>query len=149
MNMYDAMKTQMIEMVPFAKNIGVVLTEMGDGTAEGTLEIKPELMNHIQTMHAGVIYSLGETVSGAAMTGAFAEQILGLTPVAAEATIHYTKKAKGSLRATGKTDQSGETLRRLVEQDGKARFKVAVTLFDETEAEVGKMTVEWAVKKNG
>ncbi|WP_306250913.1 PaaI family thioesterase [Parvularcula sp. IMCC14364] len=149
MNMRDAMKIQLIEMVPFAKSIGVVLTDMGDGTAEGTLELRPDLMNHIQTMHAGVMYSLGETVSGAAMTGAFADQILGLTPVAAEASIQYTKKAKGGLRATGKTDQSGETLRALVEKDGKARFRVTVTFFDETDAEVGNMNVEWAIRKNG
>jgi acyl-coenzyme A thioesterase PaaI-like protein len=45
------------------------------------------------TPHAGALFTLAETASGAAMAGGFAELILGLRPVAKESRIQYQKVA--------------------------------------------------------
>ena len=147
MNMHEIIKTQLNQIVPFAKHIGVEITQVGDGTATGTLALAPEKMNHIQTMHAGAVYTLGEAVSGAAMSGAFADRILELKPVAASGQIEYLQVTKGNLTATGQTSETPETLRAQLDADGKARFAVNVRFSDETGEETARMVVEWAVKK--
>lgn len=65
-------------MVPFATHCGVEVTEV---TAEGgRAELTPsvEIENHLGTLHAGALFTLGEAASGAAMSGVFADMILGL-----------------------------------------------------------------------
>jgi uncharacterized protein (TIGR00369 family) len=145
--MHEMIRAQLNQMVPFAKHIGVDITEVGEGTAKGTLELAPEKMNHIETMHAGAVYTLGEAVSGAAMSGAFAEKILALKPVAASGKIDYLKITKGNLVATGSTDKSAAELNKLLDDEGKARFAVNVSFQDETGEETARMVVEWAVRK--
>src|SRR3954471_23443018 len=102
----------MSEAVPFAKYLGVELVEVGDGVARARLVQRQDLSNHIGTMHAGALFTLAETASGAAMAGAFAEMIGSLRPVAAEAKISYLKLARGIVSCTAKTAEPAEALRR-------------------------------------
>ena len=58
-----------------------------------------KLNNHLGSQHAGAMFTLAETASGAAMAGGFAELIMGLRPVAKEARIQYLKVAQGATHA--------------------------------------------------
>jgi len=147
MNARDMVKASMVNMVPFARELGVELTEVGDGSAAGKLALNDGIKNHIGTMHAGAMFTLGETVSGGASSGAFAEQLMGIRPLAAQATIRYMKVAKGDLTATARTSDSGDVLRDRLAADGKVMFTVSVAIMDETGEEVAAMSVDWSVKK--
>ena len=50
----------------FDQTIGFEVTEMGDGWARGRIELKPELLNIINSLHGGVLCSLADSISGVA-----------------------------------------------------------------------------------
>jgi uncharacterized protein (TIGR00369 family) len=55
--------------IPFAKHLGIEISEATDGHAEGHLELDSEHSSNPATMigHGGVTYSLADTVGGAAV----------------------------------------------------------------------------------
>ncbi|MCP5205206.1 MAG: YiiD C-terminal domain-containing protein [Pseudomonadales bacterium] len=136
-------------MVPFATHCGVEVTEV---TAEGgRAELTPsvEIENHLGTLHAGALFTLGEAASGAAMSGVFADMILGVIPVAAAAEISFFKPARGRIRAHARVNQNSGGLLDAIRSDGVARFKVDVTLCDEDDLEVARLVVDWHVSNKG
>jgi uncharacterized protein (TIGR00369 family) len=143
---YDMIRAGMSEAVPFAKYVGVELLEVGDGFARAELVQRPELSNHIGTVHAGALFTLAETASGAAMAGAFAELIGGLRPVAAEAKIAYLKLAAGKVGCTATTAEPADELRRRLREAQAVVFDVAVNLAREDGQQVAAMTVTWNVR---
>lgn len=145
MTPYDMIKSHLDTAVPFANHVGVKLEEIGDGTASATLEQRDEVSNHIQSMHAGAMFTLGEAASGAAMAGALAPVILSMRPVAAVANITFKKVAKGTLNAQARTSQDGKTLMATLEEAGKVAFDVHVDIRDAAGDTVVEMTVNWYV----
>lgn len=146
-NPYDAIRAHLMRAVPFATHAGVIIDTVGPGTARATLPFRPEVTNHIATPHAGAMFTLGEAASGAAMAGAFADILLTLRPVAAEARISFLKIARGTLTATAESSQPAPSLRATLDSAGKVVFDVAVSLTDETGAQVGAMSVAWHVSR--
>lgn len=144
--MYDVIRSVMAEAVPFAKYVGVELLEVGDGVASARLVQRPDLSNHIGTMHAGALFTLAETASGAAVAGAFKDLIGSLRPVAAEAKIAYLKLARGTISCTAATAEPGEVLRRRLEAERKVVFDVLVDLFREDGQPAAKLSVAWHVR---
>jgi uncharacterized protein (TIGR00369 family) len=136
----------MSEAVPFAKYLGIELLEVGDGFASARLVQRPDLSNHLGTMHAGALFSLAETASGAAMAGAFADMITSLRPVAAEAKIAYLKLAKGIVRCTATTAEPGEALRHRLREAQIVVFDVVVDMTREDGQRVAMMNVAWNVR---
>src|SRR5471030_2092882 len=90
---YDRIKQQMMDSLPFVRLLGIRIDEIGPGTSAVSLPEDPKLNNHLGTQHAGALFTLAETASGAAMAGGFAELIVGLRPVAKESRIQYQKVA--------------------------------------------------------
>lgn len=147
MTPYEMIRTHLNSAIPFATHVGIELGEIGDGTATATLEQRPETSNHIQSQHAGAMFTLGETASGAALAGALAPVILEVRPVAAGARITYLKIAKGTLIAHAKTDSAGEALLATLLSEGKVAFDIDVDVRDAAGDTVVTMTVSWHVKK--
>ena len=149
MNPFDRVKEQLSNIVPFAKYTGVVIDEI---TAEGAtchLDQRGEVENHIQSMHAGALFVLGEQASGGAYAGAFLDRMMTVRPVAASAEIQYLKIAKGKITAKAWLDGDAVALKESLDAEGKVRFPVKVSLRDESEKEVATMTVEWHLKNLG
>lgn len=147
MTPFDMIKAQLGESVPFARHAGVKLTEIAAGAASAELEETATSINHIGTQHAGALFTLGETASGAAMAGLFADRLLAIRPVTTQSTIAYKKIAKGTITARAKVDGDSEALRAALDRDGRVRFSLSVALSNAAGAEVATMTVEWDVKK--
>lgn len=145
--MYDIIKAQMAATVPFAGYTGVVLETLSAGEATASLELRSEIANHIGSMHAGALFTLGETASGAAMSGAFAAQILTIRPIAFEANIKYLKIAKGRITASARTDTSAASLLETLEAENRVRFSVTVSMTNADGVEVATMAVGWQVNK--
>lgn len=145
MTPYDMIKSHLSAAIPFANHVGVTLLKVGDGTASAELDQRDEVSNHIQTMHAGAMFTLGEAASGAAVAGALAPVILSMWPVAANAEIAFKRIAKGTLTAHAKTSQPGAVLMKTIEDDGKVAFDVTVEIQDSSGNTVAEMTVNWHV----
>src|SRR5258706_7795561 len=69
---YETIRAQMAAAVPFARHVGIELVEIVPGKGVATLDETATSVNHIGSQHAGALFTLGETASGAAMAGAFA-----------------------------------------------------------------------------
>lgn len=146
MTPYDMIKAHMAEAIPFANHVGVELIKIADGSATAALDQRTETSNHIQTQHAGAMFTLGEAASGGALGGALAPVLLEVRPVAAGATISYVKIAKGRLTAHAKTDESGADLLARLKSDGKVAFGVDVDIRDGEDETVATMRVDWHVR---
>ena len=97
---YDRIKQQMMDTLPFVRLLGISIDDIGAGTSKVSMPEDPKLNNHLGTQHAGALFTLAETASGAAMAGGFAELILGLRPVAKESP--PDEVARGATRAEGR-----------------------------------------------
>jgi uncharacterized protein (TIGR00369 family) len=147
MTIYDMIKDHMAKSIPYADETGAEVVDIRSDGAEARLTKTEKVGNHIGTVHAGAIFTLGETASGAAMSGLLADKVLELRPVAAEASIQYLKTAKTDLIAYGKASIPAEQALAAIETDGKVQFDVGVSIRDADDVEVATMTVAWHVKK--
>ena len=145
MTPYDMIKAQLGTVVPFQNHVGVTLLEVGDGVASAELTQRDEVSNHIGSMHAGAMFTLGEAASGAAMAGALAPVILQMRPVAAMGSIAFKKIAKGTLTAHAKTSRPGAALMQAIKDDGKVAFDVGIDIRDAADETVVEMTINWYV----
>mmetsp|Transcript_23489 Transcript_23489/g.41348 ORF Transcript_23489/g.41348 Transcript_23489/m.41348 type:complete len:149 (-) Transcript_23489:2479-2925(-) len=147
MTPYEMIRAQLSQAVPFANYVGVEVVEVGDGTGITALDQRDETSNHIQSQHAGAMFTLGEAASGAALAGAFGPMIFQARPVASGAQISYVKIAKGRLEAHAKTERPGAELVKELEDAGKVAFDITVDIRDAAGDTVVTMVVGWHVRK--
>lgn len=133
--------------VPMVKYLGLEVVEVGPGRGVVRLPDKPELLNHVKSQHAAGLFAAAETASGAAMTGALADKMGGVTPLAKGAEIAYKRLAKGPVLATATLSEDAAEISRRLEADGKAEFEANVEMTDQSNAVVATMTVLWHLSK--
>lgn len=142
---YGMIKSRLSDIIPLNHLLGIEIVSIGDGVAETRLPFRQEITNHIGTVHATAIFGLAEAASGGAMSGAFAPVATSIRPVAASATVEFSRIARTDIVARATTNAGSKELRETLQRDGKVMFDVAVKLFDATDAEIGRVTVSWHV----
>ncbi|MBL8612335.1 MAG: DUF4442 domain-containing protein [Myxococcales bacterium] len=126
--------------LPFVRRVGAVADE-GGGLA---LPDDASLHNHVGTVHAGALFTLGEAASGVAVAGVVAA--LGGLPLAKSATIQYRRPASGRVTAKGALREGVDAIRARVAEAGKTTFEVGVTIADGAGEPVAEMTVTWHLR---
>jgi acyl-coenzyme A thioesterase PaaI-like protein len=149
MSIYEMIRDHMDKSVPFATVTGVELVEVSPERGVARLKKRPEVENHIQTMHAGAMFTLGEAASGAALGGVLGELLMSARPVAADASIKYLKTGKTDLTATAVANRDAESIRTELADVGKVVFDINVAITDAEGVTVAEMVVSWHVKKTG
>ncbi|WP_433211323.1 DUF4442 domain-containing protein [Dactylosporangium sp. CS-047395] len=154
--MTDDMKAvaeNLIAAVPFARTLGIEITDIaaeGDAVrAVATLPDEDRLHNHVAGPHAGALFTLGETASGAVGMAAFGPYMHLGTPLAVRSDISYLKLARGPVTATATL---GRPVREVMEElTGGARpeFPVHVEITRADGAVTTAMTVVWTIRPNG
>jgi len=145
---FDAIAAGMTQAVPFAGHLGLEITSVGEGEAVVRLPERPELTNHVGSQHAGALFTVAETASGAAFVGAFAERLGEVTPLARSAEISYTKIASGPIDATAKLAAPPVDLLATLDADGKVVFPCEIEMADADGNVVATATVQWHVRLN-
>lgn len=143
--MRDMILAHLRDAVPFASHVGIELLSMDEGEATARLQELPHVLNHVATHHAGALFTLAETASGAAMAGAFAPVLTSVRPVTANASISYLRPAHGMITATARVDAPAETLLATLHEKGKVQFRVDVTLRNDAGKNIATMNVDWNV----
>lgn len=72
----------------FTAHTGIELTSVGEGFAEGKIELKPEHLNPYGVVHGGVTYCLADVLGGAAF------RTMGGLPVTMNSNITYFRPVK-------------------------------------------------------
>lgn len=92
------------EEMPFADLLGVEVTEVEDGHAEGRLEMREELSWNADHMmaHGGVTFTLADTVGGAALVSLVDQPVPTI-----DMRIDYLEAGTGDLRAEAEVVRCG------------------------------------------
>ncbi len=143
---YVALAAGYGQAIPFNIHIGLQVEELGPGFGRVVLPEGPATANHVQSQHAGALFTAGEAASGAAFISAFAERMGDITPLAEKADIAYLKIARGDITATGTFAQDPDKLFEELDREGRVRFPISVELADPDGQLVAEMTVHWYVR---
>jgi uncharacterized protein (TIGR00369 family) len=147
MTAYDDIKTLMPQLVPFVATLGIRYDHLDATSAVCTLPDVPAFHNHVGGLHAGAMFTLAETASGAVVMAAFGDLVQqGVTPLAATASISYTRLAKGDVTATATLGRAAEDVRAELAETGRTtQFPVDVVL-STADGETGRMEISWALR---
>jgi uncharacterized protein (TIGR00369 family) len=145
---FDAIAQGMIQAVPFAGYLGLQITGVSEGEAVVRLPERTDLTNHVGSQHAGALFTVAETASGAAFVGAFAERMGDVTPLARNAEISYEKIAKGPIDATAKLGVPPAEALATLDAESKVVFPCEIELTDADGQRVATATVQWHVRLN-
>jgi len=143
---YDAIARGMAMAVPFVGHLDLEITEIGEGEAVVRLPERPELTNHVGTQHAGALFTVAETASGAAFVGTFAARLEDVTPLARQAEISYVLPARGVVTARAKLGIEGAEALTTLDAEGKVEFPCEVELTAGDGTRVATATVRWHVR---
>jgi uncharacterized protein (TIGR00369 family) len=143
---FDAVAKGMAIAVPYIAHMGIEVTSMSEGKATAVLPDRPELHNHVGSQHAGALFGVAETASGAAFVGAFAARMGDVTPLARSAEIAYSKVARGPIEAKARLTKPAADALATLDAEGRVDFSVEVELTDTEGATVATATVDWNVK---
>ena len=83
----------------FPNELGVEITKISAGHAEGELVIRPDHMNVINAVHGGVLFSLADTVCGNAAAS------YGIAMTTISATINFLNPALNTEKLFAKADE--------------------------------------------
>jgi uncharacterized protein (TIGR00369 family) len=143
---FGAIAKGMAVAVPYISHMGIEVTEMSEGEATAVLPDRPELHNHVGSQHAGALFGVAETASGAAFVGAFAIRMGDVTPLARSAEIAYVKVARGPVEAKAKLGVPAAEALATLDKDGRVDFSVEVEMTDGEGDTVATATVDWNVR---
>jgi uncharacterized protein (TIGR00369 family) len=145
---FDAIAQGMTQAVPFAGYLGLEIASVSPGEAVVRLPQRSELTNHVGSQHAGALFTVAETASGAAFVGAFVERMGEVTPLARSAEISYEKIAKGPIEARAKLAVPAADALATLDTEGKVEFPCEIELTDGSGTRVATATVHWHVRLN-
>ncbi|MFD5497818.1 DUF4442 domain-containing protein [Streptomyces sp. GDS52] len=135
--------------VPMARTLNLEFLETTSERAVVSLPDQGDYHNHVGGPHAGAMFTLGESASGAIVLAAFGDQLARAVPLAVRAEIAYKKLAMGPVTATATLGRPAAEV--VAELDGGRRpeFPVTVAIRREDGAVTGEMTVVWTLRPNG
>lgn len=138
--------------VPFARTLGFELVEVTPDDTGGVRAVvrlpdSPAIHNHVGGPHAGALFTLGETASGAVVLGTFGQLFDRAVPLAAQAEIRYRRLAMGPVRATAWLNRPAAEVVAEFEAGRRPEFPVSVEVGTEDGEVTTEMTVHWTLKR--
>ena len=144
----DTVKSSFPQVVPM---IGTLALEFEDLQPQRAVMVLPDQApyhNHVAGPHAGAMFTLGESASGALVFVNFGDRMGEATPLAVEATIRYLKFAKGRVTATATMDRDPADVIAELDDGKRPEFAVEIALTTDDGTQTGAMTVLWTLKPN-
>lgn len=135
--------------VPMARTLNLQFLETMPERAVVALPDQAEYHNHVGGPHAGAMFTLGESASGAIVLAAFGDQLARAVPLAVRAEIAYKKLAMGPVTATATLGRPAAEVVAELDEGVRPEFPVSVVIRREDGAVTGEMTVVWTLRPNG
>ncbi len=141
----QGIKDSLASMVPMVGTLGLEFVHLTADNATMTLPDQPAFRNHLGGPHAGAMFTLGESASGALVLANFADQLESVAPLAVCAEIQYRAVAMGAVIADANMSATrGDILTRLGEGE-RPEFDIHIE-FTSNGRNTGNMTVRWTLK---
>jgi len=131
-----------IEKIPFVKKIGI--KKAGEGGL--TLNFDKANHNHLQTIHAGALFTLAESASAGALLEFFPEFAGKVAPVVRDAQIKFRKPALHSVTAIASIlDESVSEFKKQFQKRNRSLITVEVAVIDVDQNVVCNAAFNWFV----
>ncbi|MFK0023232.1 DUF4442 domain-containing protein [Streptomyces sp. NPDC090798] len=134
--------------VPMARTLNLEFVETTPEKAVVALPDQSDYHNHVGGPHAGAMFTLGESASGAIVLAAFGEQLSRAVPLAVSAEIAYKKLAMGPVTATATLGRPAAEVVAELDAGQRPEFPVAIAIQRADGAVTGEMTVVWTLRPN-
>lgn len=138
----------MATTVPMVRTLGLQFRECAPERAVVVLPDRPDYHNHVGGPHAGAMFTLAESASGAVVLAAFADQLARAVPLAVRAEIGYRKLAMGTVTATAELGRPAHEVVAELDAGQRPEFPVRVLLSRDDGAVTGEMTIVWTLRPN-
>ncbi|MFI8181240.1 DUF4442 domain-containing protein [Actinacidiphila glaucinigra] len=138
----------MAATVPMAATLSIEFLETTAEHAVVRLPDQPAYHNHVGGPHAGAMFTLAETASGAVVLAAFADRLSRAVPLAVRAEIGYRKLAMGPVTATARLGRPAADVIAELDRGERPEFPVTVAIQREDGAVTGEMTIVWTLRPN-
>ncbi|MEV5610006.1 DUF4442 domain-containing protein [Streptomyces sp. NPDC052225] len=135
--------------VPMARTLNLEFVETTAEKAVVALPDQADYHNHVGGPHAGAMFTLGESASGAIVLAAFGEQLSRAVPLAVSAEIAYKKLAMGPVTATATLGRPVADVVAELDAGERPEFPVGIEIRRGDGAVTGEMTVIWTLRPNG
>ncbi|MEI7031593.1 DUF4442 domain-containing protein [Streptomyces pratensis] len=138
----------LLATVPMARTLDLDFLETTAERAVVRLPDQVDYHNHVGGPHAGAMFTLAESASGAVVIAAFGDQLRRAVPLAVKAEIGYKKLAMGEVTATATLGRPVADVVAELDAGGRPEFPVAVEIKRADGAVTGEMTVVWTLRPN-
>ncbi|MCK1819033.1 DUF4442 domain-containing protein [Streptomyces sp. XM83C] len=135
--------------VPMARTLNLDFLETSPEKAVVAMPDQSDYHNHVGGPHAGAMFTLGESASGAIVLAAFGDQLARAVPLAVRAEIAYRKLAMGDVTATATLGRPAHEVVAELDAGQRPEFPVTVEIRRADGAVTGEMTVVWTLRPNG
>ncbi|NUS83475.1 MAG: DUF4442 domain-containing protein [Streptomyces sp.] len=132
--------------VPMVRTLNLEYVETSAEHAVLRLPDQPEFGNHVGGPHAGAMFTLAESASGAIVLAAFGDQLSRAVPLPVRAEIDFKKVAKGMVTATARLGRPATEVIAELDEGRRPEFPVHVAITREDGAVTGEMTVIWTLR---
>ncbi|THA62644.1 DUF4442 domain-containing protein [Streptomyces sp. A0958] len=134
--------------VPMVRTLDLEFLETTADRAVVRMPDQADYHNHVGGPHAGAMFTLAESASGAIVIAAFGDQLTRAVPLAVSAEIGYKKLAMGEVTATATLGRPAAEVVAELDAGERPEFPVAVQIQRADGAVTGEMTVVWTLRPN-
>ncbi|MFG2599058.1 uncharacterized protein (TIGR00369 family) [Streptomyces sp. 840.1] len=134
--------------VPMVRTLNLEFLESTAERAVVRLPDQADFHNHVGGPHAGAMFTLAESASGAIVIAAFGDQLTRAVPLAVKAEIGYQKLAMGDVTATATLGRPAAEVVAELDAGKRPEFPVAIRIQRADGAVTGEMTVVWTLRPN-
>ncbi|PNG91422.1 DUF4442 domain-containing protein [Streptomyces malaysiensis] len=132
--------------VPMVRTLNLEFRETSPERAVLSLPDQSDFHNHVGGPHAGAMFTLAESASGAVVLAAFGDQLGRAVPLAVRAEIGYKKLAKGPVTATATLGRPAADVVAELDAGERPEFPVNVAITHEDGAVTGEMSIVWTLR---
>lgn len=132
--------------VPMVRTLNLEFLESTAERAVVRMPDQADFHNHVGGPHAGAMFTLAESASGAIVMAAFGDQLTRAVPLAVNAEIAYRKLAMGEVTATATLGRPVADVVAELDAGERPEFPVAVRIERADGAVTGEMTVLWTLR---
>jgi uncharacterized protein (TIGR00369 family) len=143
---FTTLVSQMPTAVPMVGTLNIEFLELAPQRVVLRLPDQPEYHNHIGGLHAGAMFTLAETATGAIVLGNFGMHMDRATPLAVESTIRYKRIAMGPMYAEALMHDTPESIMARLDAGERPEWRIEVSLATEDWTVTGEASFLWTLK---
>ena len=143
---FQTLVGQMPTAVPMVGTLNIEFLSLEPQRVVLRLPDQQPYHNHIGGLHAGAMFTLAETATGAIVLGNFGMHMDRAVPLAVESTIRYKKIAKGPIYAEALMHETPESIMERLDAGERPEWTIEVSLAMEDWTVTGEASFLWTLK---